>query len=454
MEKTNKKKSPLKNIVRSAFRVPPNSIETEKAVLGAMMLSVEAISKVVSIFSSDSIKQIDDRKLKDDPSQIFYEPRHQEIYNSIVELYKENNIAPDLISLTEHLRKMGTLDAVGGTNYISEINLETPTYANAERHAKIILEHYFKRCLIDIAEGILENCYDETTDALEEIDKAEANIFAVAEKRITNTYKSMKILTAETMALVTKISSNNKTADGVTTGFKDLDNLLNGGFQKSDLIILAARPSMGKTAFALALAMNAANQKISNVPVGFFSLEMSAIQITMRMLSTREGINAQKMIRFKQKDDEHKITSGLGYLAILPIYFDDSPAISIMELRAKCRRMKAEQNVGLIIVDYLQLIRSIKSESREREISIISSTLKQIARELDIPVLALSQLNRAMEARIHSGKEINPEKTPILSDLRESGSIEQDADIVMFIHRPEALLKNETNKEDIITERN
>lgn len=246
--------------------------------------------------------------------------------------------------------------------------------------------------------------------------------------------------------------SNDKATDSVTTGFDYLDDLLNGGFHKSDLIILAARPSMGKTAFALALTMNAAYK--GKVPVGFFSLEMSAPQITLRLLSSMEGFNAQEALRFKRQNEMDKFTSGLGKLATYPIFFDDTPSISIMELRAKCRRMKAEHDIGFVVVDYLQLVRSVKTESREREISIISSTLKQIARELEVPVLALSQLNRAIEERTFVGKSVNAERKPILSDLRESGSIEQDADIVMFIHRPEAVLKNEPDKEQIIAEKN
>ena len=430
-----KKKSTVsKNQINTILnRIPPHSIDAEIAVLGAMMLSRDAIYKVVSLFASDTVKVIENRKTKEDPAKIFYDPRHQEIYKAIVELDK-TNVAPDIVSLTAYLKKMDSLDIAGGTFYISEINRLTPTYAHVESHARLVQEYYFKRCLIDIAEDILEKSYDETTDALEEIDEAEAKIFSIAEKRISKTYQTMRTLANDTYKLIEKMMSNDKSEGGVSTGYSLLDKILNGGLQKSDLCILVARPSMGKTAFALAITLNTA---IKGNPVAFFSLEMDAKQLVLRMLSSLEAINTKEIITRRARNEMHKITAGMGKLAELPIYFDDSPALSIMELRAKCRRLKAEKNIQLIIVDYLQLIQSIKAESREREISIISSTLKQIAREIEVPVLALAQLNRSVETR--TGKD----KIPMLSDLRESGSIEQDADVVMFIHRPEYYERNE-----------
>lgn len=441
MEKDTRKKSTVKKVIKTAFdsalnRVPPHSIDTEIAVLGAMMLSREAVYKVISLFASDttnSAEKIKTKTKEEDPAKIFYDPKHQEIYKAIVELDRMN-VAPDIVSLTEHLKKMDALDSVGGTYYLSEINRLTPTYAHVENHARLMQEYYFKRCLIDVAEDILENCYDSTSDALEEIDRAESKIFSVAEKRISKNYQSMNSLASDTYKFIERMMSNQQTDGGVTTGFTFLDQILNGGLQKSDLCILAARPSMGKTAFALSITMNAAMKQI---PIAFFSLEMDAKQLIIRMLSSLELINTKQIIARKSKTELNKITAGIGKLAMLPIYFDDSPSLSIMEMRAKSRRLKVEKNIQLIVVDYLQLIQSIKAESREREIAIISSTLKQIARELEIPILALAQLNRSVETR--TGKD----KTPLLSDLRESGSIEQDADIVMFIHRPEYYEKNE-----------
>jgi len=436
--KTEKTKQAIKKVAQTVFntalnRVPPHSIDTEIAVLGAMMLSRDAVSKVISLFAYDTVKAIENKKNKEDSSKVFYDPRHQEIYKAILELDKIN-VAPDIISLTEHLKKMGSLELAGGTYYISEINRLTPTYAHIESHARVVQEYYFKRCLIDISENILEKCYDETTDALEVVDESEADIFAIAEKRISRNFLSMNSLATDTYKLIEKMMSDDMSEGGVSTGYTYLDRILSGGLQKSDLCILAARPSMGKTAFALAITLNAA---IKGNSVAFFSLEMNAKQLVMRMLSSLEAINTKEIITHKRRNEMHKITAGMGKLATLPIYFDDSSTLSIMEMRAKCRRLKVEKDIQLIIVDYLQLIQSVKAESREREIAIISSTLKQIARELEVPVLALAQLNRGVETR--TGKD----KTPLLSDLRESGSIEQDADVVMFIHRPEYYEKDE-----------
>jgi replicative DNA helicase len=263
----------------------------------------------------------------------------------------------------------------------------------------------------------------------------------------------MNTITKETMQQIMKIAIGEKTTDIVPTGFTELDKLLHGGFHKSNLIILAARPSMGKTAFAIAVAMNVANPYKTNTPVGFFSVEMPTDDIAKRMLSTLMGTNSNKIIAAgNKKEIDKSLITAVGELAKYPIFVDDSHSLSINELRAKCRRLKKEQNVGLIIVDYIQYLRPVKAETREREVAIISHSLKGIARDINVPVIALSQLSRAYEARVHDGKDVRPEKTPKLSDLRESGSIEQDADVVMFIHRPEALLFSDPNKDNIIKE--
>ncbi len=441
------KANPLKNnIIKNAAdtlrgRKAPQAIDAEVAVLGAMMLSREAVYKAINIFSSESTNPEKSNKAGNMPEQVFYEPRHQMIYKAIIELDRKN-IVPDIISLTNYLSKMGMLEDVGGTYYLSEINLLTPTAAHVESHARIVQEKYFKRCLINLAEEVLTRNYDETTDVLEEIDSTEAKIFAIAEQRIRKNYKTMNALATDTMKLLNTIMSNDKGQNGVPTGFNALDTMLNGGLQKSELAILAARPSMGKTAFALAIALNAA-MKYEN-PVAFFSLEMSSVQLVLRMLSSIIDINLRQLISGRTKDDMQRVVNGLSRLSTLPLYFDDSPSLSIMEMRSKCRRLKAERDIQLVVVDYLQLLQSIKADSREREIAIISATLKQIARELEIPVLALAQLNRSVETR--TGKD----KIPMLSDLRESGSIEQDADVVMFIHRPEYYEKNQ----DIVAQNN
>ncbi|MGI6369604.1 MAG: replicative DNA helicase [Ignavibacteria bacterium] len=436
--KSSKAKEVKNNIVQSVAntfqgRKAPANYEAEVAVLGAMLLSREAVSKVINILAVENLKDANVAKSKssNDISKVFYDLRHQEIFKAIVELDK-NNIVPDLVTLTDYLNKMNALESAGGAYYLTEISLQTPTAAYVESHARIIQERYFKRCLIELAEEILEKNYDETTDVLEEIDETESKIFAISEKRIRRNYKSMHALANETMKLIENITRDSKQT-GVSTGFSSLDNILNGGFQKSDLIILAARPSMGKTAFALELTLNAAMK--SNKPVAFFSLEMNSVQLVMRMLTSLTMLDLKTPSKMRQNMPE--IAKGISKLSSLPIYLDDSPSLSIMELRSKCRRLKVEQDIELIVVDYLQLIQSVKAESREREVSIISANLKQIARELEVPVLTLAQLNRSVETR--TGKD----KVPMLSDLRESGSIEQDADVVMFINRPEYYESNE-----------
>jgi replicative DNA helicase len=390
---------------------------------------------------------------------VFYDNRHRLIYAGIVELF-EKNITADIITLTNQLEKNGTLKEAGGTYYIAQIMQNTPTYANYLTHCRILQEHYFKRCFIEVANNIKADCYDECSDALELIDKIEAEVFRIAEQRVSNNYKDMSIIAKERIELLSKQMDETDNRSVVPTGYKKLDAKLNGGLHGSELIVLAARPSMGKTAFALAIAYNVAK---NGIPVGFFTLEMTATQIYDRLLNIHNNLEKseskkqtiQKILNDKRRSvSQEFICNTIKAISNLEIYFDDTPTIKILELRAKCRQMKAEKDVGLIVVDYLQLIKSAKAESREREVSIISSTLKQISRELEVPVLALSQLNRVYETRLHNGKEIDASKIPLLSDLRESGSIEQDADVVMFLHRPEAILQNEPNKEEKIAKDN
>lgn len=392
-------------------KVPPHSMEAEVSVLGAMMLSREAISRAQGILDENA----------------FYYENHKIIFEALTHL-NEKGMSGDILSLKEHLKSQDKLDKIGGVAYLSDINSRTPTAAHIENHCRIVQEHYLKRSLIETAGKILADAYDEATDAIEEIDIAEAAIFKIAEKLLHKSYVSIHTLAHDAYKLIQSLSErDSKGLSGIPTGYIELDHML-GGLQESDLLIVAARPSMGKTAFALSLARNTAVE--FNNPVAFFSLEMTSIQLVIRLLSAEAKVNQQKIrTGHISQEDNAKIINALGKLSDSPIFIDDTPGMSLMELRAKARRLKSEQNIKLIVIDYLQLIHSPKAESREREISIISQSLKNLAKELNVPVIALAQLNRSVESRT--------DKRPMLSDLRESGSIEQDADVVMFINRPE-----------------
>lgn len=310
---------------------------------------------------------------------------------------------------------------------LTELTVRTVSAANVENHARIVLERFLKRQLIRVASEIVRDCYDETTDALDEVDRAEQRIFDVAEKRLRRSYSGMKKLTKDAIERIFSMASKeNDGITGVPTGFTQLDQLLSG-LQPADLVIVAARPSMGKTAFALSIAREASRKGKS---VGVFSLEMSAQQLVLRLISADAQIGLQALRSGRLSQTEmHGLVTRIDDLMNANIYIDDSAGLSPVEFRAKCRRMKIEHKIDLIIVDYLQLMHAPRAESREREISMISHALKAVAKELQVPVMALSQLNRTLESRA--------DKRPMLSDLRESGSIEQDADVVMFIHRPE-----------------
>ncbi len=406
-----KKQEPIR-LEALGTKVPPHSTDAEISVLGAMMLSREAISRAQGIIEANA----------------FYHLPHVKIFEALSHL-NDKGMSGDIISLKEYLKSKGTLDEIGGIAYLSEINSRTPTAALVENHSRIVQEKYLKRRLIEAAGNILVNSYDESSDAFEEIDAAEAQIFSIAEKLLHKSYANLRTLAHEAYDMIMKLSKQGDTGlSGLATGYVELDQLL-GGLQNSDLIILAARPSMGKTALALSIIRNVAVEY--NTPVAFFSLEMTSIQLVVRLLSAEARVNQQKIRTGRiSHEDNMKIVNSLGSLADAPVFIDDTPGLPLMELRAKARRLKAEQNIKLIVVDYLQLIHPPKAESREREISIISQSLKNLAKELDIPVIALAQLNRSVESR--TGR-----KRPMLSDLRESGAIEQDADVVMFINRPE-----------------
>lgn len=391
-------------------RVPPHSTEAEVAVLGAMLLDREAVGRVIEVLDTEC----------------FYHERHQVIFKNMLGMF-ERGVTIDLITLSNELQRAGLLETVGGSFALTEISLNTVSAANVEHHARIVLERFLKRKLISVAAHIITDAFDETTDALDEVDRAEQKIFEVAERRTRRSYSDMRKLTKNAIERIMEMADGS--SDGVTgvpSGFSRLDELLSG-FQPSDMVVLAARPSMGKTAFALSLARNAARQGHG---VGIFSLEMAAHQLVLRLISADSGIGLQAL-RSGRLDSRQvqEVIRKVDSLMNAKMYIDDSAGLTPVEFRAKCRRMKAEHNVNMIVVDYLQLMHVPKAESREREISIISHTLKAVAKELDVPVIALSQLNRTVESRA--------DKRPMLSDLRESGSIEQDADVVMFIHRPE-----------------
>jgi replicative DNA helicase len=391
-------------------KIPPHSTEAEVAVLGAMLLDREAVSKVLEILDPDC----------------FYHERHELIFKTMLNMF-ERAVTIDLVTLSSELQRSGSLERVGGMHALTDLSVRTVSAANVEHHARIVLERYLKRKLIKVAGEIITDSFDETTDALDEVDRAEQKIFEVAERRTRRSYSDMRKLIKESVERIMEMASGS--GDGITgipSGFTKLDELTSG-FQRSDLIVLAARPSMGKTAFALSMARDAARQGHA---VGIFSLEMAAHQLVLRLVSadSQIGLQALRSGRLDSRQVQEVIRK-VDDLMNAKIYIDDSAALTPIEFRAKVRRMKVEHKIDLVVVDYLQLMHAPKAESREREISIISHTLKAVAKELDIPVVALSQLNRTLESRA--------DKRPMLSDLRESGSIEQDADVVMFIHRPE-----------------
>ena len=408
--KSGKRSIDIEKLIASANQ-PPSATEVEMAVLGAMLIDEDAVSKAIEILKPES----------------FFDKRNRVIFESMSSLYEANEPIVT-VSIYEELKKSGKTDEAGGAAYISKLTQNISSTANVDYHARVVMEKWILRQLISSSMEIASSAYEGNEDVFDLLDAAESKIFQISEKGIKESFKSMDKAVKEALELIEAIHSKNISTFSVPSGFFELDDLL-GGFQKSDLIIVAARPSMGKTAFAMSAARNAAIDH--NVPVGVFSLEMATIQLATRLISAEARINAHNVRTGKFKAEEGaKISRTVHKLSKAPIYIDDTPAISILELRAKARRLKNEKKIGLIVVDYLQLLSSsVHMESREREISTISRSLKSLAKELNIPVVALSQLNRQVESR--------SDKKPMLSDLRESGSIEQDADVVLFLYRPE-----------------
>jgi replicative DNA helicase len=395
----------------SEGRVPPQAVDVEMAVLGAMLLDKGAIAKALEILDDSS----------------FYKPAHGRIFAGMIALFDRSEPV-DLITLVDELRRRGELETVGGEYYLTELTTHVTTAANVEYHAHIVLEKALMRQLISSSADVVSRAYSETEDALDLLDEAEQKIFQISERRMKKSFVSMNTAVHQTMEMLESIHGKHSGVTGVPSGFTELDNYT-GGFQNSDLVIVAGRPSQGKTALVLSLARNASI--LHDVPVAFFSLEMSSQQLVLRLICAEARVDAHSVRTGRLPEDEwRKLSTSIGKLYKAKIFIDDTPALTALEIRAKSRRLKAEHNIGLIVVDYLQLMQGPKSaQSREQEISTISRSLKALAKELNTPVLALSQLNRAVELR--------GDKRPVLADLRESGAIEQDADVVLFVHRPE-----------------
>ncbi|HOE74928.1 MAG TPA: replicative DNA helicase [bacterium] len=409
-----------------ASNVPPQNLEAEQAVLGGLLLDQEAMAKVLDIITGED----------------FYRPDHGLIYETCSDLFAKNQPI-DLITLTNALETKKKLKDVGGASYLSSLVANTASAANIVHHANIVQSKAVLRRLISTANSISAQAYDESRDAIELLDEAEKKLFDVADRRLGTHFVAIKNVLSDSFERIDELHKNKGKTRGVASGFHKLDELL-AGFQPSDLIILAARPSMGKTALALNIAAYAAVK--SKLPVGIFSLEMSKEQLVDRLLTMEAMIDSWRLRTGNlEESDFSKLNYAMGELSEAPLFIDDTPLLSALEIKAKARRLQAEHGLGLIVVDYLQLMEGSKKGGSEinrvQEVSDISRSLKALARELKVPVLALSQLSRAVEGRPGT-------KIPQLSDLRDSGSIEQDADVVMFIYREE-YYEPETEKKGI-----
>lgn len=395
----------------NTFKVPPHSIEAEQSVLGAMLMDKESIIVVLEILKP----------------QDFYKEAHREIFESIFNLFNREEPV-DLITLTEELKKRGTLDAIGGIPYITSLSEGVPITANVKYYADIVEQKATLRRLIKSSEDIIQKSFSSEMEVPEVLELAQKHIYDISQGRYQEGFTPIKRVLSETFDKIEELYENKKSITGITTGFIDLDKKLSG-FHNSDLILIAARPAMGKSAFALNLAQNAAIKASASVAI--FSLEMSKEQLMLRMLASESMVSLNKIQHGNLSEDEWtKLAGAMLPLSHAKIYFDDTAGISIMEMRSKCRRLKMESGLDMVLIDYLQLMQGDgKTENRQQEISAISRSLKMMAKELNCPVIALSQLSRAPELR--------GDHRPILSDLRESGAIEQDADLVMFLYRDE-----------------
>ncbi len=403
----------------SSHKMPPQNTEAEQSVIGGILIENGAIHKVMEILTPED----------------FYRDAHKKMYDSLLDLSERDEPA-DLITLTHELRKKDQLDSVGGASYVASLIDAIPTAANIEYYARIVKEKAVLRRLIEAATNIVTQSYEDREDVDGLLDEAERAIFQIAENRVRPSFYPIREIVKSSFKTLEKLFEKKELVTGIPSGFKDLD-LMTAGFQPSDLVIVAGRPSMGKTALCLNIAQYAAIEK--RVPVAVFSLEMSKEQLVLRMLCSEARVEGTRIrTGFLSESDWPKLTLAAGNLSDAPIFIDDSPALSILELRAKARRLKGEHALGMLIVDYLQLMRGrTMVESRQQEISEISRSLKALAKELNLPVIAVSQLSRRSESR--------EDKRPQMSDLRESGAIEQDADLILFIYRDEAYNRSEDN---------
>jgi replicative DNA helicase len=404
---------------KNQIRVPPHSQNAEESVLGALLLDKDAVIAIAEFLHADD----------------FYDERHREIFECSLELFEERTPV-DVLTVSERLKKRKSLKRIGGVSYLADLANKVPTAAHVEHYGKIVKDAAIKRALMAAATKLVDLSSDESVASDELMDKAESEIFTLSQRHLAKGFTLIKDALADSFDRLDELHKQGEGLRGVPTGFKDLDDSL-AGMQKSNLLILAARPGVGKTSLALNIAQSLAVKY--KRPVGFFSLEMSKEELVDRLLVAQADIDAWKLKTGKLgEEDFTKLSNAMGELAEAPLYIDDTPALSILEMRTKARRLQVENGIDLLIVDYLQLARSRRLENRVQEVSEISQGLKNLARELKIPVLAISQLNRSVETR-------GGQKRPQLADLRESGSIEQDSDVVMFLWR-----EDEENLENIV----
>jgi len=403
----------------SSHKLPPQHLEAEQSVLGGILIENEAINRVTEILDADD----------------FYRDAHRKIFNALINLSERDEPA-DLITLTNELRKTDQLDSIGGASYLTSLIDSVPTAANIEYYAKIVKEKAILRKLIQTSTEIITQSYEDRGDVEVFLDEAERAIFEISEKRVRPSFYSIRDIVKESFKTIERLFQKKELVTGVPSGFKELDRMT-AGFQPSDLIIIAGRPSMGKTAFCLNVAQYAAIE--NKIPVAVFSLEMSKEQLVIRMLCSEAHVEGTRLrTGYLNESDWPKLTIAAGNLSEAPIYIDDTAALSVLELRAKARRLKSERGLGMLIIDYLQLMKGrARVENRQQEISEISRSLKALSKELNIPVIAVSQLSRKTEERTGN--------RPQLSDLRESGAIEQDADLIIFIYRDEIYNRAEDN---------
>lgn len=399
-------------------KVPPQATDLEEAVLGAIMLEKDALASIIDVIRPDA----------------FYKEAHQIIFMAITRLFAKGEPI-DILTVTNELKFTGELESAGGPFYIAQLTNRVASASNTEFHARIILQKFIQRELIRISSEIIHDAYEDTTDVFQLLDKAENQLFSVGETNMRRNYLDMQSLVRDAVKRIENAKNQTGQFSGVPSGFTELDRVT-AGWQPSDLIIVAARPGMGKTAFVLTMARNVAVDFKKAVAV--FSLEMSSVQLVTRLISAEAQLPGDKLRKGNLENYEwEQLNAKISALIDAPLYIDDTPSLSVFELRAKCRRLKAQHDIQMVVIDYIQLMSAgidRSSGNREQEISTISRSLKSLAKELNIPVIALSQLNRSVEQR--------PNKKPLLSDLRESGAIEQDADMVVFIYRPEYYNQN------------